>query len=187
MNPNTRNMIVFGGLVAVLAVVGIVQFTKGSSGAKPAPKSAQTKTAQAGTPAKSTPGKPTAAAATGEAVTFQEVDVDIDSLLKEIEVVNFDYQTERIDRDPMAPLVGIVRPIEGMAAAPLSVSDVMNKKVTGIIYDETSPAAVVDDEVVTEGYTYPDGTVVQDIQPDRVIFKVGDSTIPVEMKKLGAG
>lgn len=122
----------------------------------------------------------------GTPITFQEVEIDIDRLLEDIEVVNFDYQTQHIQRDPMTPLAGQIRPQTGMAgvAAPNRV-EVLNKKVTGIIQDPVSPAAVVDDEVVSIGYVYPDGTTVQDIERDRVVFRIGDSLIPVEMQKAG--
>lgn len=175
------------GLIAVL-VVGYQAYnmTRAPSGAT------TWKTKSGGTTATSTPRTPaggTAVASAGGAIdplTFQEDVVDIDALLKDIEVVNFDYQTEHEPRDPMSPLVGLIRPQTGMEAqAPMTRTDVMNRKVTGIIQDPVSPAAVVDDEVVTQGYVYPDGTVVYAIERDRVVFRIGDSLVPVEMKKLG--
>jgi hypothetical protein len=44
--------------------------------------------------------------------------------------------------------------------------------------------AVVDDEVVSVGHVFPNGTQVYSIEPSRVILKVGDSTIPIEMKDM---
>lgn len=196
MKPDVRNKIILGILLAVALVVVIYQVTKSpgsgstSSGAAKKPAAAATATAAAKAAAKKSSAASAGAKAgeTDPESTFQEVNVDIDTLLKDIEVVNFDYEAEHIDRDPLSPLVGIVRPQTGSGAVvPLSMADVLRKNVTGIIYSKDEPAAVVDDEVVNKGYVYADGTVVHDIEPDRVIFKVGDSLIPVEMKKLGAG
>jgi hypothetical protein len=190
VNPDTRNKIILGVLMLVAAIVVVYQLTRGTGTTTTptttnTPRTTQSKNAPTTTPAGGAAARTSTASAASPA-TFQEVEVDVDALLRDIEAVNFDYQAERIDRDPMTPLVGIVRPQAGMdmAMAP-SRLDVLNKKVTGIILDGQSPAAVVDDEVVQEGYVYPDGTMVYDIERDRVVFKIGDSLIPVEMKKLG--
>jgi hypothetical protein len=118
------------------------------------------------------------------------VDIDVDKLLEEIEVVPFNYLLNHIDRDPMRPLAGIrdpriiIDPKEGIVAGPW-----MNAKVTGIIWDEHNPIAVIrddvedtsEDRVVYVGYKYADGVTVNAIEPTKVIFKVGDALYPIEL------
>ena len=125
---------------------------------------------------------------TGE---LQEVDVDIDGLLAGIREVDFDYDRERIPRDPFTPLVGTVarRRDDGEESPdelvpPAILSEVLRKKVSGIVWEKQYPIAVVDNEVVHPGYEYADGTVVDSIQLDRVVFRVGDSLIQVELEEL---
>lgn len=116
------------------------------------------------------------------------VEVNIDDLLQGIAAVDFDYATERINRDPMRPLIGTNRVRGdldgGEDVRPGDYSDVMQKNVTGILWDEHDPVAIVDNEVVTLGYTYPNGIVVQEIGRDGVTFKVNDLLIPVTMEEL---
>jgi len=69
-------------------------------------------------------------------------------------------------------------------AAPTPLTDAYSKRVTGIVWDVSYPVAVVDDEVVSVGHVFPNGTQVYSIEPSRVILKVGDSTIPIEMKDM---
>jgi len=189
VNQENRKKIIVLAILGIVAVGVIVyQATQGFGPTPTTTTKTQPKTA-AKTPAKTAAkpaAKPAARTAAGDPATFQEVDVDIDELLRGIEVVNFDYQAERIDRDPMLPLVGIVRPEMGEARlATPSMAEVLRKQVTGIIYDPQAPAAVVDDVVVTRGHVYPDGTLIYEIEPNRVIFRVGDSLIPVEMRRVG--
>jgi hypothetical protein len=195
VNPQDRKKyIMLGGLFAVLLGVVIYQFTKGGATAPPPSDKAAKATAKtAGKAAKTAAGKAagksaakTDGATEGE-IRFQEADVDIDALLQNIAKVNFDYELERIDRDPMRPLVGQIQNQEGVldANAPASAVAVLRKSVTGILYNSQNPAAVVDDEVVREGFTYPGGVVVDSIEPTRVVFRVGDSLVPVQIKDLG--
>lgn len=187
MNPDTRKKIILAVLMLLAAGVVVYQLTR-STASPAASGKAGAKTAAAkpaGGKAAPKPGAAKPAPGANSPESIQEVDVNIDELLKEVAEVNFDYQSQHIDRDPMTPLVGIVRPGLENAKNKPSITSVINKRVTGIIYDPADPVAVVDDEVVHEGYVYPDGTVVNAIDRDKVVFKVGDSLIPVEMKKLG--
>lgn len=179
MNKN-----VLAGLLGV-AAVGVViyqlMFAGGSTPPPPPPP-------PAGAPA--TGGAPAPAVAApvvpGEAPTrLTSVNVNIDELLKGVQEVSFDYEAMRIDRDPLDPLVGQIRdqnalPVTGSSG----VLEIKRKRITGILYDEKNPQAVVDDEVVGIGHVYPNGVKVLDIQKDKVIFQLGDSPIPVEMKEL---
>jgi len=121
---------------------------------------------------------------------MQKAEVNIDELLMGIKEVDFDYARDRMPRDPLAPLVGTVSKKSASEATgdlstiPPSILQVMNKVVTGIIWDKTRPLAVVDNEVIFPGYEYPDGTVVYKIDKESVTFKVGDSEIQVELKEL---
>ena len=106
MNENRKKLMLgIIGLVAVI-VVGYqgYQISKG-------PGTATTwKTAAKTGPAPVAGGRMTPQqASAGGAVVFQEAEVDIDRLLEDIEVVNFDYQIEHVQLDPMDPLDGIDR------------------------------------------------------------------------------
>jgi hypothetical protein len=74
--------------------------------------------------------------------------------------------------------------VEKAPLAPATAVQVMNKVVSGIVWDERRPLAVVDNEVVYAGYAYADGTTVESIERDRVIFKVGDSLIQNPLKEF---
>jgi len=140
------------------------------------------------------PGVPAGKAATGQPqqegqTQFKQADVNIDELLTGIQEVDFDYDQQRLARDPMTPLVGTVAAATKkgeeteQAVPPATVGQVLNKVVSGIIWDPRSPVAVVDNEVVYPGYEYADGTTVLSIERDRVIFQVGDSSIEVKLKE----
>ena len=93
---NKKQIIILGVLgVVLVAVLGNAVL----GGKKP---SAQAKQTGAKTAAKSTTA---ATDGTVESV-FQKVDVDLDQLVQEIKVVEFQYELEREDRDPTLPLVG---------------------------------------------------------------------------------
>ena len=177
MKPENRKQIIVLSLLGLVLLGAIVRALLTASTPPPPPSTA---------PQGPRPAVGVRPAAPANPTRLETVDVDIDELLKEIEVVTFDYATERIDRDPMAPLVGRVyragEPTPPGPTPPRMV--VLRKNVTGIIWDEYDPVAVVDDEVVSLGHTYPDGTQVYAIERGRVVFKVGDSLIPVEMKEL---
>lgn len=68
-----------------------------------------------------------------------------------------------------------------------NVTEVTKKVVWGIIQDPKHPMAVVDDKVVSPGYRFPDGTVVESIKPDHVVFKRGDSLIQVRLAGASEG
>ena len=65
----------------------------------------------------------------------------------------------------------------------VKIDTTASKQVTGIIWDKKYPVAIVDDVVVHVGYVFPNGARVDKIEPTRVLFKVCDTTIPVEMKE----
>lgn len=87
----------------------------------------------------------------------------------------------------MTPLVGRIFQSEE-AAEPsgpvLNEFSIRQKSVSGIIYNDFNPVAIIDDQVITEGHQYADGVVVSRIEPKRVWFQWRDSLIPVELKEL---
>ncbi|MBI1317928.1 MAG: hypothetical protein GC168_03130 [Candidatus Hydrogenedens sp.] len=163
---NPRQMAILGILVVGLVGVFVYQFggmMGGSSSSK------KTKTAAVDTQPR-----------------FVDVDIDVSDLLQKVQGVNFDYQQQRTDRDPMRPLIGRGSATPNQGPAPVvSAGGVQRKSITGIVWDAYAPRAVVDDEVVGIGHRYPDGVEVYDIEEKRVTFKVGDSLIRVEMKEPG--
>lgn len=183
MNAQNKKQVIIAGVLGVALVVVLVWqlFIKGVS----PPKAGTAAGAKPPVQTAKTASPPPAGAADNGPMRLKTDEVDLDKLLEDIEVVTFDYQASRIERDPMAPLIGYIRPGETKAVLETPVvADVRRKKVTGIIWDEYDPVAVVDNELVSLGHTYPNGVEVYSIERDRVLFKVGDSLYPVEMKEL---
>lgn len=179
---NKKQVIIAAVLGVVLVCVLIYQFLIAGGPAAP------TQTASA-PPAAASGAAPTPSAAPAAApARLRKVDVDLDKLIRNIEPVTFIYNNERITRNPMTPLVGRVfsaSATDQPARTSIGIDfSIRQKKVTGIIYNEYNPVAVVDDELVTEGHQYPDGVIVFRIEPKRVWFEWRDSQIPVELKEL---
>lgn len=121
--------------------------------------------------------------ATFESV-FDDVDVDIDQLIQNIQNVEFVYEEVRIARNPAQPILSgnEVDPNE-WPPAPLNpdgdslVFLAEQKKVTGIIWDDASPLAVIDGEVVGVGHEFVvtadnQAIVVKRIGEDFVILAI---------------
>jgi hypothetical protein len=145
--------------------------------------------APAGAPA--AVGAPAAPAATS---IFKDA-VDIDELIISIKTVDFKYEQERIARNTMTPLVGPFAPPEIQAqddGTPPPKQDSITAQlilaarsmdVSGILWDPNRPMAVVDDEVVSAGYKFANGILVDSIEQNQVILRVKDSLIPLELKE----
>jgi len=123
---------------------------------------------------------------------FQKVDIDLDQLLQEIKVVDFDYAREHSDRDPTLPLVGdsmMLRARTARLAASQDADDLLmaagRKMVTGIMWDPKRPLAVVDNEVVTVGFEFEDTIVVKAIERDHVVLGLAgqDQDVVRELKE----
>ena len=70
-------------------------------------------------------------------------------------------------------------------SAKFEPQDMYNPNFMNLLLSEFNTLkAIVDNEIVTQGYTYPNGIVVQEIGRDGVTFKVGDNLIPVTMEEL---
>lgn len=156
-------------------------------------------------PGAATPA-PVAAAPGGavavQASAFQKADVDIDELIAGIKEVDFDYDAVAADVNPMTPLVGPFAPKRVAASedgGPESVAArqdiqalIRNLRVTGIMWDQYDPMAVVRfpvqgetiSEVVTRGFEFPDmGVTVHDIETDRVILNINGVEVPIELEE----
>ncbi len=170
MNPeNRKQMIILGVLVGALALVGAYQFL----GAGSPPK----------TPRKSTATKK---ATTDTRINQPKFEGDLDQLLAGIAEVTFDYRRATGDRpSPMQPKIATRVMIDDTSGTQqLRSYDVERLHVSGIVWDETDPYAVVEGEVVSNGYDYGNGLKVLSIEPDRVIFDLDGFAIPVEMEEL---
>ncbi len=155
------------------------------------------------TPAATQAGATPAAGAPAQGSAFQRADVDIDELIAGIKEVDFDYDEVAADVNPMTPLVGPFAPqqiAQGESAdGPESIAQrqdiqklVRNLTVTGIMWDQFDPMAVVRfpvqgeliSEVVTRGFEFPDmGVTVHDIETDRVTLNVDGMLIPIELEE----
>lgn len=200
---NKKQIIIAGVLAAVLIGILFYQFVI-AGGPKPPPANpaaknpaAAAKPASAGgavAPAKSVnsakaPGS-AESLATGAATSLDALGMDIDALLdqllKDVQVVSFDYQAQGDQRNPMTPLVGYIqtdKPGAGEAPGAVVPFPLLQKKVSAILWDEHNPVAVVDNVVVSPGYVYPDGVQLQSIERNRVIFKINDALFPIELKE----
>lgn len=134
------------------------------------------------------------AAAIGAPVesVFNESSVDLEGLVENIKVVKFDYSRQRDSRNPTLPLVGDHMAFRGQTAGLGSVPgtddllyEASRKKVTGIIWDELNPLAVIDDEVVAIGHEFDSPITVKSIERGRVILAIAglDLDIVRELKE----
>lgn len=185
MNQENRKQIILAGILGVVLVCVLVYQLLIAGGPTPPQTTASSTASSSG--GGSAAGAPAAQSPATPPTRLKKVDVDLDALLRNIEVVNFVYDNERISRNPMTPLVGrIFNTAEGAETSGPVINEfsIRQKSVSGIIYNEFSPVAIIDDEVITEGHQYADGVVVTRIEPKRVWFQWRDSLIPVELKEL---
>ena len=200
MNPQQKKQAIIAAVLGiVLIIVLYIQLAPKSGQKKPAPKVPAVQTAAgpstakpgaAKAPANMTGKSSVAVAAQAEATELKSTDIDIDQLLANVKEVDFDYDRERVPRDPMMKLIGKTFAVadekkedEANLRNPTVIA-YMKKVVSGIMWDEKKPLAIVDNEVVGSGYQYPDGGIVKSITRDQVVFQVGDSQIEVPLKEL---
>ena len=126
---------------------------------------------------------------------FQRANVEIEDLLAGVQRENFMYDDVRIQRNPMQPLVGAGAPPDFESSATAQTSDeilseritqaIRNMRITGIIWDEVYPVAVVNDEIVYNGYVFNDtGIRVASIESTRIILQINETEFPVELEEL---
>jgi hypothetical protein len=130
---------------------------------------------------------------------FDDVQIDIQELIQNIQPVEFIYDEVKTARDPSVPItkgtVGTnIEPIfdpDGPAVDPTSLVYLAQlKTVTGIIYDEKDPIAVIDGSVVNVGFEFretPDAQpiIVKTIGRDSVTLSIPseDQEITKELSK----
>lgn len=120
----------------------------------------------------------------------ENVDEVIENLLTAIQIVQFNYQEIVPPRNPMTPLVGIEETSMFETETPIPHTEVtpgqvIAKRISAIIWDDYQPLAIIDDKLVSEGYTFPDRIQVYKIDKNRIIFKIEDALFPVRLKEKG--
>jgi len=125
---------------------------------------------------------------------FQRANVEIEDLLAGVRRETFSYDEVRIQRNPMQPLVGSGAPPKFETADDVSSDEILteritqamrNMKITGIIWDDVYPVAVVNDEIVHNGYVFTDtGIRVASIESKRIILQINETEFPVELEEL---
>ena len=115
---------------------------------------------------------------------FAQNPVDINELFASIQEVSFSYANEQIARDPMIAVsgaqIGIQGPDSGLSMADEPVVYVAQRlEVTGIIWDEDDPIAVINDgsvdNIVEVGFIYPNFNErlrIKSIGKDHVVVEV---------------
>ncbi|HOK09308.1 MAG TPA: hypothetical protein PLT82_05770 [Candidatus Hydrogenedens sp.] len=187
---NRQQIIIAGVLLVALIGVLFYQFVLN----KPKPPTTSTTPTTSQTKTESTPvttqQKTTITGEINPSIQTLEQDVDkvIEDLLSAIRIVQFDYQQTPPLRNPMTPLVGVIKKSIFESEVPIPSSEVtpgqvLNKKISAIIWDEYQPLAIIDGKIVPEGYTFPDRIQVFSIEPNRILFKLEDTIFPVRLKE----
>ena len=136
---------------------------------------------------------------------FQKAAVDVNQLIASIQEITFDYDTDRMQVNPMTPLVGpsahqVLASTTpggegpGTTFAPGGDSQTILRtfRVTGILWDKGDPMAVVaypakgqlTSEVVTRGFEFPDmGIKVIDIEQERVILDANGTQVSLQLEE----
>ena len=179
LSPRTRNIIIMAVLFPAAAGFFYWQVTK-PLGPTGAPPPAPGTTADA---AASTSDAAKADENLAEAETFDEEQV-LAALQQE--QVFFDFETLRNPMAPvLEPMAGTEEAPEGGSVPPETPSGLalMTRQytVSGIVWSETSPLAVVDNQVVGAGYSLPSGAEVVEISRDSVLLKQGTETFRVRV------
>lgn len=202
MNEQNKKQIIIA-VILLIALIGVLVYQFGFAGRTST--SATSRTTSAASSRNKTSSE--------ERVALEKIeDVNVEELLRSVDVQPVEYAKVRIQRNPMTPLVGQITPMTGFQGVETTggvaissqssdisagqqavsnlnriLSSLAEKQVTAIVYDPKNAArsiAVIDDEVVGVGYIFPNGVEVSAIEADRVILKVGDTLVPVEMKEM---
>lgn len=181
MTPQQRKQLIIAAVLGVALVAVVIYQVRGASGSKKTSGST---------------GKAAAAKKAGEPVELLKADIDVKALVESVQPVDFNYNDARIERDVMRPLVGadmvVGNPAELLRDPNQSNDDlrrqiyvnaIREKVVSGIVYDEDRPCAVVDNEIVFRGTELPLGITVVDIGSNYVVFRGGDVELPVGLKE----
>jgi hypothetical protein len=187
-DTSKNKLIVLGVMMLTLAAVGFWQFSRGTGSVQPPASSTAVATTETAAPA-AAPAPADGAPAVVQS-QFKEVDVDLDKLVQEIKEVDFAYLPE--GRNPMTPLVGrtyfATNGAEDGTGAGLGAFELMaiaqRMSLTGLIWDEKDPVAVIDNVVVRPGYEFPEIDIrVREIQPTSVTLEVEDSLVELTLEE----
>ena len=167
--------------------------------------------APAATAAAGSGGASTAApAAAGSPAAASTAAIDFEQLASGIKEIEFDYDAIRKTeqrRNPMAPLVGpYVAPAVMAASGPGEAANTNDEAIvsairrnlllSGIMWHPTAPVAIINNEAIPAGYTFPnemfrtarsasgleDAVTVKSMTQHSVILKYKDSEITLELE-----
>lgn len=117
---------------------------------------------------------------------FQEAPLDLQELIQNIKEVEFNYRDAHDSRNPTAALVGDpmifrARRIPGTEdeLAENLLYEANRKNLTGIIWDDVTPMAVIDNAVVYVGYEFEEPIIVKTIERDYVVLAITGEDLEV--------
>jgi hypothetical protein len=205
VNPKNRNKIIILAVLGVAAAYFVLKPFITESDFDRQYRENQAKAPQQA--AASGEATPAAGGAAAPAVKsqFQKASVNVDQLIDSIQEISFDYDTDRMQVNPMTPLVG-PSAHQALATAPPtgegpgtmfaggndSQTILRTFRVTGILWDKRDPMAVVSypvkgqlsSEVITRGYSFPDlGIKVIDIEQERVILDANGTQVSLQLEE----
>jgi len=165
---NPQQLAILIGLILVVVGVGVYQYMN-VAGAPARPSSAATAPAGGNT--------------IEDIGQIQDVSqADLDELVLAVSQDIIDYAQERVQRNPMLPVIG--GPPTGEGEDEYLPPPPVPYKVTGILYDAYDPMAVVDGNVVTVGYEFQDGSRIYAIERQQIVIQKGDQVFPVRLEEL---
>ncbi|MDZ4860352.1 MAG: hypothetical protein SGI88_15350 [Candidatus Hydrogenedentes bacterium] len=211
MNPKNRNKFIILGVLGAAFVFVIGRALLGESDFDRQYRENMEKGAQPqadGTVAAAQVSEPAPGAAPPVPKSqFQKSAVDVGQLIQSIKEIDFSYDTDRMARNPMTPLVGATAPAAFATASeeggtPGAITMVMpggdaqsvlrSFRVTGILWDKRDPMAVVTypvkgeltSEVITRGFTFPEsGIVVSDIDQEHVVLDANGTLVSLQLEE----
>lgn len=117
---------------------------------------------------------------------FQEAPLDLQELIQNIKEVEFDYRDAHDSRNPTRALVGDpmvfrARRIPGGESelAENLLYEANRKNLTGIIWDDVTPMAVIDNAIVYVGYEFEEPIIVKAIERDYVVLAITGEDLEV--------
>lgn len=179
---NKKQFIALGGLALVLG--GVLWFTVFKKG----PETIQADQGTSGQMASAT-----TVVNSRISSVFQEAPVDLEELIENIKVVEFDYHNQHDSRNPTSALVGDPMLFRTYVAtgdeddiAENLLYEANRKSLTGIIWDDEKPLAVIDGVVVFVGYKFQEPILVKAIERDYVVLAIAGEDLEVvrQLKEL---
>lgn len=180
-------------ILAVLGVVLIGAILRAvlTSPTPPLPPGAGADANQPNAPQQSTAAAAPASAGTAPAPTAaatpQTAGIDIEQLRASLKTDIFQYTEYKIERDVFRPLVGEQSYATGETTGegpppPVNLlADTMD--LTGIIWDASRPMAIINQQIVYPGYRFGSGITVDSIEQSRVLLRVSDDTVALELQE----